>query len=194
MGSWTGAESAKSAAITVANSTFVLNSTAPITALPAIVTGTISNFTLADTLTYHLDSTTGPVLAGSPSTVTNSTSMAVSVTVPAGTTDAPHSLFVVGSSGPFAAASINIVVPPVLQSMQMRDINGNGKVDQVTVVFDDTLGDLHRRRGAVDLDQRSVGRLVVVGQRHRVDGDVDHRRGSRALPTPPSEPSRLLWP
>ena len=140
MGSWTGAESAKSAAITIANSTFVLTSTAPITALPAIVTGTISNFTLADTLTYHLDSTTGPVLTGSPSTVTNSTSMAVSVTLPAGTTDAPHSLFVVGSSGLFAAASINIVIPPVLQSMQMRDVNGNGKVDQVTVVFDDTLG------------------------------------------------------
>ncbi len=27
----------------------------------------------------------------------------------------------------------------MLQSMQMRDVNGNGKVDQVTVVFDDTL-------------------------------------------------------
>jgi hypothetical protein len=66
--------------------------------------------------------------------------MAVSVTVPAGTTDAPHSLFVVGSGASFAAASINIVIPPVLQSMQMRDTNGNGKVDQVIVVFDDTLG------------------------------------------------------
>jgi len=140
MSSWTGAESAKSAAITVSASSFALTSTAPITALPAVVTGTISNFTLADTLTYHLDSTTGPVLTGSPSTVTNSTSMAVSMTLPTGTTDAPHSLFVVGSSGSFAAASINIVIPPVLQSMQMRDVNGNGKVDQVTVVFDDTLG------------------------------------------------------
>ncbi len=139
MGSWTGAESATSAAITVSPSSFVLDSTAPITSLPATLTGTIFNFSVGDTLTYRLDSTTGPVLSGSPSTVTSSASMAVSVTVPAGTSDAPHSLFVVGSGGSSAAAAINIVIPPVLQSMQMGDINGNGKVDRVTVVFDDTL-------------------------------------------------------
>ncbi len=139
MGSWTGTESAQSAAITVSTSSFVLDSTAPITVLPATVTGTIGSYLLAETLTYHLDSTTGPVLSGSPSTVTSSTSMAVSVTVPAGTSDASHSVFVVGSGGSFAAAAIDIVIPPVLQSMQMRDINGNGKIDQVTVVFDDAL-------------------------------------------------------
>lgn len=139
MGSWTGTESAKSAAITVSTSSFVLDSTAPITSLPSTVTGKIGNFLLAETLSYHLDSTTGPSLSGSPPIVTSSTSMAVSVTVPAGTSDAPHSLFVVGSLGSFAAAAINIVIPPVLQSMQMRDTNSNGKVDQVTVVFDDTL-------------------------------------------------------
>ncbi len=65
--------------------------------------------------------------------------MAVSVTLPAGTSDAPHSVFVVGSGGSFAAAAVDIVIPPKLQTMQMRDVNGNGKVDQVTVVFDDTL-------------------------------------------------------
>jgi hypothetical protein len=139
MGSWTGAESATSAEITVAASSFVLDSTAPITSLPATVAGAISNFSVGDPLTYRLDSTTGSVLSGSPSTVTSSASMAVSASVPAGTSDAPHSLFVVGSGGSFAAAAINIVIPPVLQSMQMGDVNGNGKVDQVTVVFDDTL-------------------------------------------------------
>jgi hypothetical protein len=65
--------------------------------------------------------------------------MAVDVTVPDGTSDAPHSVFVVGSGGSFAAAAIDIVFPPLLQSMQMRDVDGNGKVDQVTVAFDDTL-------------------------------------------------------
>ena len=139
MGSWTGTESTQSAAITVSTSSFVLDTTAPITSLPATVTGTIGSYLLAEILTYHLDSTTGPVLSGSPPIVTNSTSMAVSVTVPAGTSDASHSLFVVGSGGSFAAAAINIVIPPVLQSMQMRDVNANGKVDQVTVVFDDIL-------------------------------------------------------
>ncbi len=139
MGLWTGAESAKSAAITVSTSSFVLDSTAPITSLPVTVTGTIASFLIGETLTYRLDSTTGPLLSGSPSIVTSSVSMAVSVTVPAGTSDAPHSIFVVGSVASFAAAAINIIIPPVLQSMQMRDVNGNGKIDQVTVVFDDTL-------------------------------------------------------
>jgi hypothetical protein len=139
LGSWLGAEGSESAPVTVATSSFVLDSTAPIVSLPAAVPGTIANFLVGETLTYRLDSTTGPVLAGSPSTVTSSTSMAVNVTVPAGTSDAPHSVFVVGSGGSFAAAAIDIVIPPLLQSMQMRDVDGNGKVDQVTVVFDDTL-------------------------------------------------------
>ena len=65
--------------------------------------------------------------------------MAVSVTLPAGTSDAPHSIFVVGSLGSVASASVDLSFPPLFQSMQMRDVNGNGKVDQVTVVFDDTL-------------------------------------------------------
>jgi hypothetical protein len=139
LGSWVGPEGPKSAPVTVATSSFVLDSTAPIVALPAALTGTIANYLVGETLTYRLDSTTGPVLAGSPSTVTSSTSMAVSVTVPAGTSDAPHSVFVVGSGGSFASAAINIVFPPLLQSMQMRDVNGSGKVDQVTVVFNETL-------------------------------------------------------
>jgi hypothetical protein len=137
--SWTGAESAASGAVTVAGSTFVLDSTAPITALPATVTGTITNFVLGETLTYRLDSPTGPVLAGSPSVVTSSTAMAVGVTLPTGTTDAPHSVFVVGSGGTVASAAVDIVIPPKLVSMAMRDIDADGKVDTVSVVFDDTL-------------------------------------------------------
>ncbi len=139
MGSWVGAEGPPSATITVATSSLVLDSTAPISPLPATVTGAIANFLVAETLTYRLDSPAGPVLVGTPAVVTSSASTAVSVTVPAGTSSAPHSIFVVGSGGSFAAAAIDIAVPPRLQSMQMRDVNGNGKVDQVTVVFDDTL-------------------------------------------------------
>ncbi|HEX4982708.1 MAG TPA: hypothetical protein VFV63_13470 [Ilumatobacteraceae bacterium] len=139
LGSWTGAEGSPSATITVAASSLVLDSTAPIGPLPAAVTGAIANFLVAEALTYRLDSPTGPVLAGSPATVTSSTSTAVSVTLPAGTSSAPHSIFVVGSGGSFAAAAVDISVPPKLQSMRMSDVDGDGKVDQVTVVFDDTL-------------------------------------------------------
>jgi hypothetical protein len=123
----------------VATSTFVLDSTAPITSLPAVLTGTIGNFLLGESVTYRLDSPTGPILTGSPSIVTSTTSMPVNVTLPAGTTDAPHSVFVVGSGGSVASAAVAIVIPPVLQSMAMRDVDANGKVDTVTVVFDDTL-------------------------------------------------------
>ena len=133
------AESLASAAVTVAASTFVLDSTAPITSLPASVTGTIGNYLLGETLTFHLDSPTGPALTGSPSVVMSTTSMAVGVTLPVGTTDAPHSVFVVGSGGSVASAAIDIVMPPTLQSMVMRDVDANGKIDTVTVVFDDTL-------------------------------------------------------
>ena len=138
-GGWTGVESAKSAALTVSTASFTLSSTAPITSLPAVVGGTISGFTLGQSLTYRLDSPSGTLLTGAPTIVTNSASMAVSVIVPASTTDAPHSIFVIDSASTFAAATINIVIPPVLVSLQMKDINANGKVDQVVATFDDTL-------------------------------------------------------
>lgn len=139
LGSWDGPESAASSSITVASASFALTSSAPITALPQVVTGTISQFTLGATLTYRLDSTSGTVLTGSPATVTSSTSMGVSVTLPAGTSDAPHSIFVVDSTGVSAAAAVNIVFAPVVQTVQMRDVNGNGKVDSVVVTFDEAL-------------------------------------------------------
>jgi len=125
--------------ITVSAPSLVVTSPSPIASLPGAVTGTISNFLVGQTLTYRLDSTTGPVLSGSPSTVTSSVSMAVSVTVPAGTSDAPHRIFVVSSGGTSADAAIDIAIPPALQSMQMRDSDSDGRIDQVTVVFDDAL-------------------------------------------------------
>lgn len=138
-GPWNGQASALSAAVTVSPASFALDSTAPITSLPATVTGSVSNFVVGESISFRLDSAVGPALPGSPVTVTTGTSMPVSVTLPDGTTDAPHSIFVVGSTGTFAAATVDIVIPPKLVSMQMRDIDANGKVDQVTVVFDDTL-------------------------------------------------------
>ncbi|MFZ4717947.1 MAG: hypothetical protein ACOYMR_00895 [Ilumatobacteraceae bacterium] len=139
LGTWTGPESPKSAAITVAVAGFAITSAQPIVAVPATVTGTIVNFTLGASLTYRLDSVSGAVLAGSPATVTNSSSTSVSVTLPAGTTDDPHSIFVVDSSGKVASAAIDIVIPPAVQTVDMRDVDGNGKVDRVVVTFDQAL-------------------------------------------------------
>ncbi len=139
IGSWIGPESAPSASISVANAALVLDSAAPITALPQTVTGLVSQFTLGASLSFRLDSAAGTVLVGSPATVTSSTSMAVSVTLPSGTSDAPHSIVVVDSSGVVASAAVNIAFSPVMQTMRMLDVDANGKVDRVDVDFNEPL-------------------------------------------------------
>jgi hypothetical protein len=137
-GSWRGAESALSAPITVTSATLTLPTT-PITVLPATLPGSISGFTAGETLTFRLDSTTGPVLSGTPATAPAGGSGSVSVTIPAGTNDEPHSVFAIGSSGRTAAASIDVSDSPTLVSMVGRDVNGNGKVDRVVATFDEPL-------------------------------------------------------
>lgn len=139
VGNWAGPESSQSSAITVAGASFVLSSTAPIASLPATVTGTISHFVAGSTLTYRLDSTSGTVLTVSPTTVAVGGSMSVSVTLPTGTTDAPHSIVVMDSAGTIASTAVNIVMPPTMTSTSMRDTDADGKVDRVDVVFDDLL-------------------------------------------------------
>lgn len=138
MANWVGLVSEPSAAITVAAATLTITSAQPVTAVRATVTGTLGDFVVGEAVTYRLDSPTGTVLTGSPTTV-GSAAQAVSVQLLAGTTDAPHSIFVVGSLGNVAAASISIVIPPVLQTLTMHDVDVDGKVDQVRAVFDDTL-------------------------------------------------------
>jgi len=139
VGNWAGPESVVSAAITVATASFVITSPTPVTSLPATLTGTIDGFVAGATVTYRLDSTSGTVLVGSPTTVAPGGSMTVSVTVPAGTTDAPHSIVVMDAAGTVASSAVDIVMPPVMTSVSMRDVDVDGRVDRVDVVFDDTL-------------------------------------------------------
>lgn len=138
-GSWSGASSAPSAPITVLTATVAWSTPMPLLALPATLNGTITNFVVGETLSFRLDSPTGTVLAGSPTVVTTAAGQAVSVTLPAGTTDAPHSIYVVGSLGTVAAAAVSIVIPPALVSLTMHDVDVDGRVDEVRVTFDDVL-------------------------------------------------------
>jgi len=138
-GSWTGAPSGAGASITVLPATVAWSSPMPLVAVPATLNGSIGNFVVGESLTFRLDSPTGPVLAGSPATVAIATGQAVSVTLPAGTTDAPHSVYVVGSMGSVAAAAVSLVIPPVLTLLTMHDVDVDGKVDQVRATFDDVL-------------------------------------------------------
>ena len=121
--SWRGAESVKSSSVNVAASTLALTST---TVRPGTsLTGTAAGFPVAEILRYRLDSPTGVELTGSlaglptPALVSIGGGGAVIVSVPAGTSDGPHTIYAVTSpSG--AAASAGIVVdgtpppPPVL--------------------------------------------------------------------------------
>lgn len=137
--SWRGAQSTMSSDVVVSPQTLTITSNPTITTLPSVVTGTIGNFVVGEAVTYRLDSLSGTSLVGSPSTVANSSSQAVSITIPTGTTDTVHSIFVVGSLGSLASASIAVVMPPTLVSLQMKDGNANGRVDQVVATFSEAL-------------------------------------------------------
>ena len=88
---WTGAQSVKSANVSVGSPTLTLTTTTMGT-LPTTSGGSIANFLDGETVTYHLDSAGGTVLAGSimPSPVPVGGSAIVSVTVPAGTALGAH--------------------------------------------------------------------------------------------------------
>ncbi len=114
---WTGAQSVKSATVTVGSPSLTL-STITLSALPTTSGGSIANFLDGESVTYHLDSAGGTVLAGSitPSPVPVGGSATVSVTVPAGTSRGAHMVFAVGSLGSNASAAITVVdsTPPVV--------------------------------------------------------------------------------
>ena len=141
LGGWTGPTGAASSAVTVNSSSlsFTSSTTIMASALPAALSGNLAGFAGNEAITFRLDSTSGTVLTGSPATVNASGAAAFSVTIPAGTDNAPHSVFAVGSLGNYASAAITIVDPLTLTSLQMFDVNTNGRVDRVVATFARTL-------------------------------------------------------
>jgi hypothetical protein len=110
---WRGAESAKSAAATVASPSLSL-STSSTSTLPAALTGQIENFISGQTVTFRLDNaTSGTVLTGgiTPSPVPASGSASVNVTLPAGTANGAHTIYAIGSGGDTASAAITVSAP-----------------------------------------------------------------------------------
>src|SRR6202035_4973530 len=82
---------------------------ATLTCMAASTSGTISTFNASETITLHLDSAGGPVLATAPGTVTTnaSGSAAFSVTIPQ-TTGGSHTVYAVGSAGSQATATLTV--------------------------------------------------------------------------------------
>lgn len=135
---WNGAQSAFSTTVTV-GSTFTITSNTTVSTLPSTVTGNVTGLTLGAALTFRLDSATGTVLSGTPAIVLTPTSQDVSITLPLGTTDGAHSIFVLENGTARASASLTVALPPQLQTLVMSDLDGNGKVDRVVATFDESL-------------------------------------------------------
>lgn len=139
---WSGLESPFGAAVTVGDPalTFTSSTTIPVGSLPATLNGTLANFVDFEPITFHLDSPSGPALSGSPATAGAGGSGSISVTIPSGTDDSPHSVFVVGTAGSVASAAISVVDPPDLSTLEAFDVDADGKVDRVVATFDEPLG------------------------------------------------------
>jgi hypothetical protein len=113
---WRGAESAASTAVTLATPALSL-SPAPVTTLPAALSGQITNYINGQTVTFRLDNpTTGAVLTGNitPSPVPANGTANVSITLPAGTAAGAHTVYAIGSLGDSASAPVTVLVPQTL--------------------------------------------------------------------------------
>src|SRR6266516_1822536 len=118
---WRGTESAQSAAITVGSPSLTLGP-ATVTALPAILTGQITNFIGGQAVTFRLDN---------PATGTAS----VSVTIPAGAANGAHTVYAVDPGGDTAGAPVTVAVPTTstvsTSAWDVRDASaGAGEVNQ----------------------------------------------------------------
>jgi hypothetical protein len=130
-GNWVGGEGPGSDDVTIAPASFVFTSSTNLTALPTTLAGTISGYLTGETATFRLDNpTTGTLLTGSitPSPVPASGSSTVSVTIPNGTVNGVHQVYVIGSSGSVANAPIALNVPdttnPVVSAAVMAKTTG----------------------------------------------------------------------
>lgn len=111
-GDWRGPESPKTA-VTVGGPSLVLSPT--VTKAPNTLSGTLANFREGETITFHLDGTSGIGLTGTvngsptPALVPSGGSASVSVTLPLGISDGPHTVYAVAApSGDNASVSLTL--------------------------------------------------------------------------------------
>lgn len=108
--SWLGAESGRSAAISIGTSSFTLSSST-VAALPAVLSGSLTLFGSGEHVTFRLDDpSTGTALTGSttPDPIPSNGSATVSVTIPNGTAQGVHNVYAVGDLGTVAGAAITV--------------------------------------------------------------------------------------
>jgi len=147
-GNWNGPEGPMSAPVTVGAPALSLSPPNPnVTALPTSLSGSMANFQVGETLTFHLDGAAGTEIAGTvdgnptPAPVPSGGDAAITVTIPAGLSDGAHAVFASASpSAEGASAPFSVTVgAPQLTALQMFDTNANGKVDRVTATFSENI-------------------------------------------------------
>lgn len=114
-GSWTGAEGALSAPVSVAAPSLSLTPST-VSSLPATLSGTLGGFATGETVTFRLDDPgTGTPLTGSisPDPVPTDGQASVSVTLASGTAPGMHTVYAVGSLGTVASTDVEVAIDAV---------------------------------------------------------------------------------
>ena len=107
---WQGAEGGRSAAISVGQASLSLSSSS-VASLPTSLSGSLTAFGSGEHVSFRIDDpSTGPSLTGSitPDPVPSNGQAALSVTIPAGTTEGVHGVYAIGDRGTVAGALITV--------------------------------------------------------------------------------------
>jgi hypothetical protein len=124
--SWRGAESVRSGAIDTGPGSLALARSlfgGTVAPLPAVETGTVSGFGPNQAISFLLD---GTLLTGSPTQVAANGGAAISVTLPAGTADGPHTLSVRSATTEASSGILVDNTPPTFQIALNPPLNAAG--------------------------------------------------------------------
>jgi hypothetical protein len=106
-GGWTGAESAKSAAITL-TSTLTFNPASTDNSGSGTSQATVTGFLDNESVTFRLDTAGGTAIGTLATVGASGGTGTATITIPAGTTPVSHTIFAVGSGSSQASASLNV--------------------------------------------------------------------------------------
>jgi hypothetical protein len=124
---WRGAESVKSGAVNTGPGSLTLARSlfgGTVAPLPAVVSGTVSGFGPNQPIAFVLDGTVA--LTGSPAQVGAGGGATISVTVPAGTADGPHTLSVRSATTEASSGILVDNTPPTIEVVVIPPPNAAG--------------------------------------------------------------------
>jgi hypothetical protein len=142
---WQGPQSEPSGSIIIGAATLTLDQTTFTAPLPKTATGSLTGFAPNEGISYRLDDSPGTTLSGSPSTADGDGNADVSIEIPTGTADGPHTVYALGDGSPnpsvaSAAIIVDATAPTVTASLSPAP-NGagwnNSAPVEVTLVADD---------------------------------------------------------